>query len=98
MVPGTFGIPVPVEIKEGGDVIEGDEGETDQRITLEEEEEQTEPKFRGGPNRLHVSRKVTERYGPTGGCPACAAIVRQGHVLTDLGTTTMMHVELERCS
>lgn len=73
VVPGKLGIPVPVAIKEGGDVVEGDEPERDQRIPLDDEG-QWVPKFRGGPNRLHVSRKAIERYGPTDGCPACSAL------------------------
>ena len=83
-VPGKFGIPVSVEIRDDGDVIEGNEADAEASIPIDDEE-QPEPKFRGGPNRLHVSRKTFEKYGPIDGCPACAAIVRHGHLLTKTG-------------
>ena len=40
--------------------------------------ESTEIQSRGGPNKLHISRKAIDKYVPTEGCPARAAIARRG--------------------
>lgn len=49
--------------------------------------------FRGGPNRLHASRKAIEKYGTIEGCFACAAIWRKGHLLTKTGRLGHNHTE-----
>lgn len=77
-------MPVPVEIEDNGVVVNGDEQNEEATVPFDEGEG-TEPKYRGGPNRLHISRKATERYGSTDGCPACAAIARRGNLSGMLG-------------
>ena len=83
-VPGKPGVPIPVEIKNNGAVVDGDEAVEAAQIPLDEEETK-EIKFRGGLDKLHISRKAIERYGPTDGCPACTAISRRGHLMGRLG-------------
>ena len=33
--------------------------------------------FKNGTDKLHVSRKAIEKYGPTEGCPACSSTIRK---------------------
>lgn len=42
-------------------------------------EDVQKPVFRGGPDKLPVSRKAVAKYGITEGCAACIAIKRLGH-------------------
>lgn len=81
---GSPGIQIPVETRENGNVMEGDEQESEARIPVEANES-TEMKFKGGPNKLHISRTAIERYGPIEGCPICTANVRRGHLAGRFG-------------
>ena len=91
-VPGKPGIPVPVGIRDDGTVADGQDTEEARKVTIDEEEGE-EVKFKGGPDRLHISRKAIERYGPTAGCPACTAIERQKHLRNPIGRFGHNHNE-----
>ena len=77
-VPAKDDIRIPVDITEEGAVVceddevpsekSDDELDVDKNITL-----------RGGPHRLHVSRKAIAMYGATDGRAACTALKRLGH-------------------
>ena len=55
-VPGKPNIPVPVEIRYDGIVTDGQDAEEVKKVTTKEEEGE-DVKFKGGPDRLHISRK-----------------------------------------
>ena len=50
----------------GVQVDDGDEVEQERPITMDEDD--NDMQFRGGTDKLHVSRKAIEKYGPTTGC------------------------------
>ena len=75
---------IPVDVEDHGETIESEERES---IPYEEDGENArhEPTFRGGFDKLHISRKAVNKYGTTDGCPACEAIKRRGHLPGRLG-------------
>ena len=94
VVPGRPGVAVPVEIQDNGEVMTGEEDHDEYKEPIDEEGT-PEMKFKGGPDKLHVSRKAIEKNGPTEGCPACSIIKRRGHLRGRVGTTTTTHAETE---
>ena len=73
-----------MDIENHGEVIESEdrggvpyEGDADQ-------DEQDNP-FRGGMDRLHISRKAVSKYGTIDGCPVCEIIKRRGNQPGRLG-------------
>ena len=78
LVPGKDDIRVPVDITEEGAVVCEDDEVPSEKSDDELDEEQ-KITLRGGPHRLHVSRKAIARYGTTDGCAACTALKRLGH-------------------
>ena len=77
-VPGRDDIRVPVDITDNGGVVDEDD-DIQSELGDDEHDEETRPILRGGPHRLHVSRKAVAKYGTTEGCAACTAIKRLGH-------------------
>ena len=72
---------IPVAIEDNGAVV-GDDDMENQDADVDDEDEREDvqhPTFRGGPDKLHVSRKAIAKYGATEGCAACTAIKRLGH-------------------
>ena len=95
VVPGKQGILVPVEIREDGDVVDGRYEEEVKKIPIDEEADE-DVKFKGGQDKLHISRKAIEKYGPTAGCPACTAIERRKHLTNPSGRLGANHNEICR--
>ena len=83
-IPGRIGSQIPVDVDDHGETIEFEEREG---IPFEEDEDSAKQEiaFKGGPDKLHVSRKATTKYGTIDGCPACGAIKRRGHQPGRLG-------------
>ena len=77
-VPGKDDIRIPVDITDEGAVVCEDDEVPSEKSDDELEEEQ-KTALRGGPHRLHVSRKAIAMYGTTDGCAACTALKRLGH-------------------
>ena len=57
VVSGILGVPVPVETTDDGNIFDGNDAEDESKTPIDEEYG-AEPKFRGGPNRLHISREA----------------------------------------
>ena len=91
-VPGIFGVPIPVEIRDNGTTLDGDEDDERQKQAVEDEEEM-EVKLKTGQDRFHTSRKAIERYGTTAGCPACTAIEQGKHLTNPYGRLGHNHNE-----
>ena len=82
-VLGVDGQHVPVDIDESG-TTQWDGQDTKEAEIIDDEIEQgTQPKI--SHDKLHVSRKVIQKYGPTEGCPACDVLVRRGHSVGRIG-------------
>ena len=62
VVPGRPGVAIPVEIQDNGDVTIAEDDDVE-RVKPMDDEDNVEMKFKGGLDRLHVSRKASERYG-----------------------------------
>ena len=77
-VPGKDDIRIPVDITEEG-VVVCDDDEVPSEKSDDELDEEQKTTLRGGPHKLHVSRKAIAMYGTTDGCAACTAIKRLGH-------------------
>ena len=82
--PGRRSVHVPVEISEDGHEVQDEDG-NNKIPDNDEEDDENGIKFRGGPDRLHISKKAINRYGATPGCPACREITRRGHASGRLG-------------
>ena len=67
-IPGKRSMHIPVEISEDGrEVHVEDEG--NKILDNDAEGEDAGMKFRGGLDKLHISRKAVNKYGTTPGCP-----------------------------
>lgn len=83
-VPGKPGIPVFVEVKDDGIVVEGHEDEEESGAKVDDEDAE-EVRFKGGFDKLHTSRKAIEKYGSIPGCPACIVLERRKHLMNPTG-------------
>ena len=81
---GDRRVPVAVDSR-GNGVQMDDDDEIDEQLQDGEDGEDPEMSFRGSFDKLHVSKKAIERYGPTENCPACASIVKRGMVAARVG-------------
>ena len=79
-VPGREDVGNPVEIMANGDVTNGDDNDEHPQELDDDEHDNDQSIFRGGPHSFHVSRKAVAKYGTTDGCAACAAIKKLGHL------------------
>lgn len=61
------------------------EDETNRLPDNDHEGEDQSDKLRGGPDRLHISRKAVSKYGMTTGCPACKEMEKRGPTRGRLG-------------
>ena len=77
-VPGREDSRIPVAIEGDGVIVDEDDVEV-QEMDDDEQEDVQRPTFRGGPDKLHTSRRAVAKYGITEGCAACTAIKRLGH-------------------
>ena len=83
-IPGRICSQIPVDVEDHDDNTHADEMES---IPFEEDEQyqKQDVTLRGGPDKLHISRKAVNKYGKTDGCPACEAIKRRGDAPGRLG-------------
>lgn len=75
-IPGKVSMHIPVEITDGGQEVQVDE-EVNKVPGNDEDGDEATVKLRGGPDKLHISRKAIAKYGTTPGCPACNEITRR---------------------
>lgn len=76
---GKSSMQILTSIDENGDADEDAEEETTEPLPLDEEVAE-KPTFKGGQDRLHVSREAIAKHGTKAGCPACIQICRRGHL------------------
>ena len=82
-VPGVDGNHVPVDIDDKG-VAQDEDHEHQQTETIDDEGMQdVQPRINH--DKVYVSRKAIQKYGPTEGCPACEVLVRKGHMVGRIG-------------
>ena len=72
----TRNLHIPVDIQDDGDDFEGDRGREIKPPDVLDDEAQVET--RGGPDKLHGSRKAVAKYGATFDCPGCSDLARHG--------------------
>ena len=95
LVLGMMGVPwetifgrksmhIPVETSEDGREVSIEEG-NNEIFEVDEADEEISMRFRGGPDKLHISQKAVRNSGTTPGCPACRELERRGHASGRLG-------------
>ena len=83
-MPGRTGAHISVEIID--DDREAQTEDADDKFPDHDGEgEDVGTKLRGGPDRLHISKKAIAKYGVAPGCSACREIERRGHTAGRLG-------------
>ena len=83
-IPGRRSAHIPVEINDSRHETYVEDKKN--RVPDNDDKGEDEMiKLRGGPDKLHISRKAVNRYGLTKGYPACRGIDRRGHALGRLG-------------
>ena len=75
---------IPVEINDNCHEMDV-EDEMHKTLDNDDEGEEASIKLRGGLDKLHISRKAVNKYGPTKGCPACREIEKRRAMLGRLG-------------
>ena len=83
-IPGRKGTHIPVEISDDGQEVPT--GSEDNLIPDNDDEGlESGMRFKGGPDKLHISQKAVVKYGTTPGCPACKQMERRGYAPGRLG-------------
>ena len=80
---GVDGNHVPVDIDNNGLIQDDDNDHQPTEIIDDEAEQNVQPRINY--DKIHVSRKAVQKYGPIEGSPACKAIVKHGHMTGRIG-------------
>ena len=73
-----------MDVEDHGETIDSEDGGD---LPYEEDADHAgkDYTFRGGMDRIHISKKAVSKYGTTDGCPACEIIKRRGYQPGRLG-------------
>ena len=82
-VPGVDGDHVPVDIDEDGFAQHENHDRQPSEAIDDECTQEVQPRINH--DKLFVSRKAVQKYGPIDGCPACKVITRYGNLIGRIG-------------